>query len=65
MKIVFKNGFEMNKKELDKKSIEELYDVHCDLIISYNHHNDKGEIDKLESYIESRLEEEKEFAEAI
>ena len=65
MKIVFKNGFEMNKKELDEKSIEELYDVHCDLIISYNHYNDKGEIDKLESYIESRLEEEKEFAEAI
>ena len=65
MKKVFKNGLEINKKELDKKSIEELYDVHCDLIISYNHYNDKGEIDKLESYIESRLEEEKEFAEAI
>ena len=65
MKIVFKNRFEINKKKLNKKSIEELYDVHCDLIISYNHYNDKGEIDKLESYIESRLEEEKEFAEAI
>lgn len=55
----------MNKRELDKKSIDELYDVHCDLVNSYNHHNDKGEIDKLESYIECRLEEEREFALAI
>lgn len=65
MKIVFKNGFEMNERELNKKSIDELYDVHCDLINSYNHYNDKGEIDKLESYIEYRLELEKEFVEAI
>lgn len=65
MKIVFKNGFEMNKRELDKKSIDELYDVHCDLVNSYNHHNDKGEIDKLESYIECRLEKEREFSLAI
>lgn len=65
MKITFRNGFEMNKRELDKKTIDELYDVHCDLVNSYNHYNDKGEIDKLELYIECRLEEENEFVEAI
>lgn len=64
MKITFRNGFTMNNKELSKKTIEELYDIHSDLVNSYNHHNDKGVIDKLESYIECRLEQE-EFAKAI
>lgn len=64
MKITFRNGFTMNNKELSKKTIEELYDIHSDLVNSYNHYNDKGVIDKLESYIECRLEQE-EFAKAI
>ncbi|WP_277229738.1 hypothetical protein [Romboutsia timonensis] len=65
MKITFRNGFEMTQRELNRKTIDELYDIHCDLVNSYNHYNDKGEIDRLETYIECRLEEERELAEII
>lgn len=58
MKITFRNGFTMNNRELDKKTLDELYDIHSDLVNSYNHHNDKGVIDKLESYIQCRVLEE-------
>lgn len=58
MRITFKNGFEMTKRELEKKTIDELYDVYYDLMNSYNHYNDKGEIDKLEQYINCRIEDE-------
>ena len=58
MRITFRNGFEMTKRELDKKTVEELYDVHCDLCVSYSNHEDKGEIDKLELYINDRIEKE-------
>lgn len=58
MKITFKNGFEIKKAELEKKSLDELYDLHKDLVASYTHYDDKGVIDKLETYIEIRAEEE-------
>ena len=61
MKITFRNGFEMNEKELNKKTLDELYDIHCDLVNGYNHYNDKGEIDRLETYINIRAEQEKEY----
>lgn len=62
MKITFKNGFVMKQNELNKKTIDELYDIHKDLINDYNHYNDKGVIEKFECYIDSRIELEKEFA---
>lgn len=58
MKITFRNGFEIKKAELAKKSLEELYDLHRDLVADYTHYDDKGVIDKLETYIEMRAEEE-------
>lgn len=61
MKITFRNGFEIRNSELEKKSIEELYDLHRDLVADYTHYNDKGVLDKLETYIEMRAEEEIEF----
>lgn len=54
MRIRFKNGFEITKKELDRKTIDELYDIHQDLNNSYAHGNDKGQLDILEGYIEER-----------
>lgn len=61
MKITFRNGFEIKKAELERKSIEELYDLHRDLVADYTHYDDKGVIDKLETYIEIRAEEEAEY----
>ena len=61
MKITFRNGFEIRNTELEKKSIEELYDLHRDLVADYTHYDDKGVLDKLETYIEMRAEEEIEF----
>lgn len=58
MKITFRNGFEIKRAELEKKSLDELYDLHKDLVASYTHYDDKGVIDKLETYIEMRAEEE-------
>lgn len=58
MKITFRNGFEIKNAELAKKSLEELYDLHRDLVADYTHYDDKGVIDKLETYIEIRAEEE-------
>lgn len=62
MKITFRNGFGIKKAELERKSIEELYDLHRDLVADYTHYDDKGVIDKLETYIEMRAEEEAEYA---
>lgn len=62
MKITFRNGFEIKNAELAKKSLDELYDLHRDLVADYTHYNDKGVIDKLETYIEIRAEEESAFA---
>ena len=61
MKITFRNGFEIRNTELEKKSIEELYDLHRDLVADYTHYDDKGVLDKLETYTEMRAEEEIEF----
>lgn len=60
MKITFRNGFEIKKAELAKKTLDELYDLHKDLMADYTHYDDKGVIDKLETYIEIRAEEEAE-----
>lgn len=62
MKITFRNGFEIKNAELAKKSLDELYDLHRDLVADYTHYDDKGVIDKLETYIEIRAEEESTFA---
>lgn len=62
MKITFRNGFEIKNAELAKKSLEELYDLHRDLVADYTHYDDKGVIDKLETYIEIRAEEESALA---
>lgn len=62
MKITFRNGFEIKNTELAKKSLDELYDLHRDLVADYTHYDDKGVIDKLETYIEIRAEEESAFA---
>lgn len=58
MKITFRNGFEIKNAELAKKSLDELYDLHKDLVADYTHYDDKGVIDKFETYIEIRAEEE-------
>lgn len=61
--IKFKNGFMITKKELERKTLEELYSLHQDLIVSYGHGGGSNELDKLESYIDKRILEETDITE--
>ena len=56
--IRFKNGFTITKKELERKTLEELYSLHSDLVTSYGHGGGSNELDKLESIIDARILEE-------
>lgn len=61
--IRFKNGFTITKKELERKTLEELYSIHSDLITSYGYGGGSNELDKLESYIDSRILQETDIVE--
>lgn len=63
--IKFKNGFTVTKKELDKKTLDELYSLHSDLITSYGYGGGSNELDKFESYLNYRINIENEVLFAI
>lgn len=54
--ITYKNGLKISKKELERKTLDELYSLHSDLVTSYGHGGGSNELDKLESYIDFRIE---------
>lgn len=59
--VRFKNGFTISNKELEKKTLEELYSIHSDLITSYGHGGGTSQLEMLERYIDARIEQENEI----